>query len=107
MAFSPDGTFLASASLKGIELSDAATGERIAYRGGLVTNTVAISPNGQIIGYSAGGNSDAKKKAGFLKVSDLYDSPLDFYIQWSTTNIVRTMAFKPDDKVLAVGWEKG
>lgn len=108
VAFSPCGKQLASASADSkIMLWDTATHSCILSISGSVYRRVAFSPDGQIIGYSAGGNSDAKKKAGFLKVSDIYDSPLDFYFHRSTTNIVRTMAFKPDGKVLAVGWEEG
>lgn len=107
VAFSPDGKLLASACLKTISLRDVATGRQIAcYNNGRVGKAVAFSPNGQLVSFSTGGNSDTYKEAGFLSVSK-FDTPiLEFFKVAGTTDLVRTMAFKPDGNILAIGKEQ-
>ncbi|MFV9630770.1 MAG: WD40 repeat domain-containing protein [Methanosarcinales archaeon] len=93
IAFSPDGTMLATATHEGVKLWDVpGGGERLAIVGSGSTNSVAFSPDGMVF---ATGSGQTVKLWDVESGSDLRTIPVG--------DTVNSVAFSPDGQMIASG----
>jgi hypothetical protein len=110
VAFSPDGTILASGGpYVPIKLWDAATGkERLSFAENVTPTvcSVAFSPDGKTLASGQGGYADEPPKPdpGEIKLWDVATGK-ELITLKGHTELVRSVAYSPDGKTLASGSE--
>ena len=93
VAFSPDGTRLATISISGVRVWDATSGQQLLELGGAIGTAVAFSPDGTRL--ATGGD--------IAEVWDAVSGQRLLALDVETSGIVEAVAFSPDGTLLATG----
>ena len=93
VAFSPDGTRLATISISGVRVWDATSGQQLLELGDAIGTAVAFSPDGTRL--ATGGD--------IAEVWDAVSGQRLLALDVETSGIVEAVAFSPDGTLLATG----